>query len=248
LFRSIGDSRYDGLQVLVYRRLGAGLNFSASYTYSRTFEHRTFANAQDTSLIRLPAQWDIPHNLQLNGVYELPFGRGKRFASDTPAAFRHVISGWQVSAIARIQQGWPIELGSNTVPTGVNPRLDSPNRDRSFNTCTLLLNGTTRGCLQGESPAWTVRQAFQLQTWSNRVTWIRRPGIDNLDVTILKNTHLTERVLWQFRTDFLNATNTAQFFNGPITDVNNGLFGRLAGAVTQSNLPRFIQLSMRLQF
>ncbi|MBI3696501.1 MAG: carboxypeptidase regulatory-like domain-containing protein [Acidobacteria bacterium] len=248
LFRSIGDSRYDGLQVLVYRRLGAGLNFSAAYTYSRTFEHRTFANAQDTSLIRLPAQWDIPNNLQLNGVYELPFGRGRRLGSDTPAAFRHVISGWQVSAIARIQQGWPIELGSNTVPTGVSPRLDSPSRDRWFNTCTLLLNGATRGCNQGESPAWTVRQSFQLQTWSNRITWIRRPGIDNLDVTILKNTHLTERVLWQFRTDFLNATNTPQFFNGPITDVNNGLFGRLAGAVIQSNLPRFIQLSMRLQF
>ncbi|MCC6391527.1 MAG: carboxypeptidase regulatory-like domain-containing protein [Bryobacterales bacterium] len=248
LFNSIGDSRYDSLQALLYKRLSSGLNVSVSYTYSRTFEHRSFANAQDTQLIRLPAQWDIPNNLQLNGVYDLPFGQGKKFASHAPRGLKQLISGWQISGIARIQQGWPLELGANTVPTGVSPKLDNPNRDRWFNTCTLLSNGATRGCLQGETPVWTVRQPFQLQTWSNRITWVRRPGIKNLDASILKNTHITEKVLWQFRADFLNATNTVQFFNGPITDVNNGLFGRLAGAVTQSNLPRFIQLSMRVQF
>src|SRR5882672_11030071 len=248
VFESIGESRYDGLQLMVYKRLSAGLNFSVAYTYSRTFERKSFANAQDSSLIRLPAQWDIPNNLQLNGVYELPFGQGKKFASSAPTGLKQLISGWQISGIARVQQGWPIELGANTVPTGVNPKLDNYNTDRWFNTCTLLLNGTTRGCLQGETPAWTVRQPFKLQTWSSRVTWFRRPGIFNLDATILKNTKLTERVLWQFRVDFLNATNTPQFFNGPIMDVNNGKFGRIAGAVAQSNLPRFIQLSMRLQF
>jgi hypothetical protein len=80
------------------------------------------------------------------------------------------------------------------------------------------------------------------------VTWFRRPSIKNLDVSVIKNTHLTERLIWQFRTDFLNATNTPQFFDGPILDVNNGNFGRISGARSQSNLPRFIQLSMRLQF
>jgi hypothetical protein len=247
-FKSIGESRYDGLQFMVYKRLSAGLNFSVAYTYSRTFELKSFANAQDTRLLRLPAQWDIPNNLQLNGVYELPFGQGRKFAAGAPKGLKQIISGWQISGIARIQQGWPIELGANTVPTGVSPKVDNQNLDRWFNTCTLLLNGTTRGCLQGETPAWTVRQPFQLQTWSNRITWFRRPPIFNLDATILKNTNLTERVLWQFRVDFLNATNTPQFFNGPIMDVNNGQFGRIAGAVAQSNLPRFIQLSMRLQF
>ena len=51
-----------------------------------------------------------------------------------------------------------------------------------------------------------------------------------------------------FRVDFLNATNTPQFFSGPITDVNHGNFGRIAGAMDQSNLPRFIQFSMKLKF
>lgn len=247
-FNSIGSSRYDSLQTLLYKRFSSGMNFSVSYTWSRTFEKKGFANPQDSQLIKLPAQWDIPHNLQLNGLYELPFGKGKKFAADSPAVVRQVISGWQVSAIARIQQGWPLELNANTVPTGISPVIDNQNLDRWFNTCTQLVGGATRGCQQGEQPVWSVRQPFQLQTWSNRVTWVRRPGIRNLDVSVIKNTRITERVMLQFRTDFLNSTNTVQFFNGPITDVNNGLFGRIAGAVVQSNLPRFVQMSLRLQF
>ena len=80
------------------------------------------------------------------------------------------------------------------------------------------------------------------------MTWYRRPPIRNLDISLIKNTQITERVNWQFRTDFLNATNTPQFFNGPVNDVNNGLFGRISGAQSQSNLPRFVQLSMRISF
>ena len=248
LNRSIGKSRYDSMQALLSKRLSNGVNFSVAYTWSRTFEERTFANAQDNVLQKLPAQWDIPHNLQLNGVYELPFGPGKKFAADGPAVVRKLVGGWQVSAIARIQQGWPMDIPANAVPTGVSPRLDNPDLDRWFNTCTQVSPGVTRGCVGGEQPAWTIRQPFTLQTWSARVTWYRRPPIRNLDVSVMKNTRINERFGLQFRTDFLNATNTPQFFNGPVNDVNNGLFGRISGAQSQSNLPRFIQLSLRLQF
>ena len=51
-----------------------------------------------------------------------------------------------------------------------------------------------------------------------------------------------------FRADFINATNTPQFFSGPVTDVNSGNFGRISGAMDQSNLPRFIQFSLKLRF
>ena len=248
LNRSIGESSYNSMQALLSKRLSQGVNFSVAYTWSRTFEKRTFANAQDDFLQKLPAQWDIPHNLQLNGVYELPFGAGKKFAAGVPRAMRQLVGGWTISAIARIQQGWPMDFPSNAVPTGVSPRLDSPNLDRWFNTCTQVSPGVTRGCVGSEQPVWTVRQPFVLQTWSARVTWYRRPPIRNLDLSVIKNTKLTERFGLQFRTDFLNATNTPQFFNGPINDVNNGLFGRISGAQPQTNLPRFVQLSLYLQF
>jgi hypothetical protein len=65
---------------------------------------------------------------------------------------------------------------------------------------------------------------------------------------VIKHSRITERLDLVFRADFINAFNSPQFFSGPVTDVNNGNFGRISGAMDQSNLPRFIQLSLKLQF
>ncbi len=248
LNRSEGMSKYDSFQLMVYKRLSRGLNFSVAYTNSKTLEQASYANAQDVQLEKVIAAWDVPQNLQLNGVYELPFGRGKPVGAGAHPVVQRLIGGWEVSGIARIQEGMPINFPSNAVPTGLDPRLASRTLDRWFNTCTLLASGATRGCASGEQPVWTVRQAFTLQTWPSRLASVRKPPIRNLDASIIKNNPFAERFNLIFRTDFLNATNTPHWFNGPIVDVNNGNFGRIAGAMDQSNLPRFIQLSLKLQF
>jgi hypothetical protein len=142
----------------------------------------------------------------------------------------------------------PMNFPANAAPTGVNPAISDPNYTRWFNTCTLLANGTTRGCVSNEQPAWTIRQPFTLQMWSSRLSSVRLPGIHNSDISIIKRNHLTERIELLFRADFINAFNSPQFFSGPVVDVNSGNFGRISGAMDQSNLPRFIQLSMKLQF
>jgi hypothetical protein len=77
---------------------------------------------------------------------------------------------------------------------------------------------------------------------------VRLPPIRNLDASVIKNNYIHERFDLLFRVDFINATNTPQFFSGPVTDVNNGNFGRISGAMDQSNLPRFIQFSLKLRF
>lgn len=64
----------------------------------------------------------------------------------------------------------------------------------------------------------------------------------------MKRSHLTERFTLLFRTDFINGFNSPQFFSGPITSVTSPNFGRISGAMDQSNLPRFIQFSMKLVF
>jgi hypothetical protein len=111
-----------------------------------------------------------------------------------------------------------------------------------------LANGSTRGCTGNEQPAWTIRQPFTLQQWSSRLASVRLPGIHNSDISVIKHNKLTERTDLMFRADLINAFNSPQFFSGPVTDVNNGNFGRISGASDQSNLPRFIQLSLKLQF
>lgn len=248
LNRSEGQSRYDGFQFLLAKRFSRGVSASLSYTYSKTLEQVTYRNAQDTAKEKVAAAWDVPQSLQLNGVYELPFGKGRSFGSGAPRGVRHAISGWEVSGVARLQSGMPMNFPTNAVPTGVSPKYDGQNLDRYFNTCTLLANGQTRGCIGSETPVWTIRQAFVLQTWSSRITSVRVPGIRNLDLAVMKRTPITERVTLTFRAEAMNATNTPQFYNGPILDVNNGNFGRISGALDQSNLPRFVQLSLKLQF
>ena len=248
LNRSEGRARYDGFQFLLSRRFSKGLTASASYTYSRTLEWLSYRNAQDKDLEKTVASWDVPQSLQLNGVWELPFGRGRAFVTNAPKYLGGFLSGWEISGIARIQSGMPLTLNGNTVPTGVSPVYAGQSLDRWFNTCTQLANGTTANCLTGESPAWSVRPANTLQNWSTRITSVRTLGIRNVDFALMKRTPITERVTLTIRGELMNATNTPQFYNGPSTDVNNGNFGRISGALNQSNLPRFGQLSMKLQF
>lgn len=248
LYEPIGKSNYNALQLLVSKRLSFGLNFSVAYTYSKQIDQVNFANPQDTQLEKVVAPWDIRQNMQINMVYSLPFGKGKRLGANWISPVRAVVSGWTVSSLTRLQQGMPMNFPTNAAPTGLNPALDSPNLTQWFNTCTLLADGTTRGCVGNQQPAWTIRQPFTLQQWSTRLNSVRLPGIHNSDISVMKHNNITERLDLIFRADFINAFNSPQFFSGPITDVNNGNFGRISGASDQSNLPRFVQLSLKLQF
>lgn len=248
MFRPIGTSSYNSAQFAVQKRYSYGLNFTAAYTISKQIDQTSFANPQDTQLERVIAAWDLPQNLQIQLGYELPFGTGKAFGSQLVKPLRWGISGWQVNTLARLQKGMPMNFPTNAAATGVNPALSDPSLTQWFNTCTLLANGTTRGCAGNQQPAWTIRQPDTLQQWSSRLSSVRLPGIHNVDISVMKHNHITERIDLLFRADFINAFNTPQFFGGPVTDVNSANFGRISGAMDQSNLPRFVQLSMKLMF
>jgi hypothetical protein len=247
-YRPIGKSSYNSVQFVVAKRLSYGLNFSVAYTISKQIDQTNFANAQDVRLERVIASWDIPQNLQINFLYQLPFGTGKRFGSGLAAPVRTMVSGWEVSTLTRLQEGMPMSFPSGAAATGLNPALPNPSYTEWFNTCTQLANGSLQNCHSGEQPAWTIRQPDTLQLWSSRLASVRLPGIHNVDISIIKHTRITERFDLLFRADFINAFNSPQFFSGPITSVTSGNFGRISGAMDQSNLPRFIQLSMKLVF
>jgi len=246
--RPIGKSSYNGAQIVVAKRMSYGLNFNVSYTISKQIDQTNFANPQDTRLERVLASWDIPQNLQINFLYELPFGTGKPYGASLVKPVRWAVSGWQLSTLDRLQKGMPMSFPSGAAPTGVNPALANPSLTEWFNTCTLLTNGATQNCHSGEQPAWTIRQPDTLQLWSSRLASVRIPGVHNVDISIIKHNRLTERFDLDFRTDFINGFNSPQFFSGPVTTVTSGNFGRISGAMDQSNLPRFIQFSMKLKF
>ncbi|HKE26030.1 MAG TPA: TonB-dependent receptor [Bryobacteraceae bacterium] len=247
-FEPIGKSSYNSLQIVAAKRMSFGLNFNVSYTISKQIDQTGFANPQDVNLERVIAAWDIPQNLQINFLYELPFGYGKPWGAGLPRPARWAIGGWQLSTLVRLQEGMPMNFPSGAATTGVNPALPDPSYTEWFNTCTLLASGATQNCHAGEQPAWTIRQANTLQMWSSRLASVRLPGVHNVDISVIKRNRLNERFNLIFRTDFINGFNSPQFFSGPVTTVTSGNFGRISGAMDQSNLPRFIQLSMKLQF
>jgi hypothetical protein len=142
----------------------------------------------------------------------------------------------------------PMAMPLNVIPTGVSPVLQTRSLDRWFNTCTVLASGSLQNCAAGEQPVWRAKNVYMLQTGSPYLTSVRLPGIRNVDISVTKSNRITERVDLLFRADLINATNTAQFYGGPVTDANNANFGHIAGAMDQSNLPRFVQLSMKLRF
>ena len=80
---AIGKTWYNGLQLIVQKRVSRGLTFTSSYTFSRTMEQNEFLNAQDAVPRATIADQDRPHIWQFNGVYELPFGRGQPVGRDT---------------------------------------------------------------------------------------------------------------------------------------------------------------------
>jgi hypothetical protein len=247
-FEPIGKSSYNSVQVVAAKRMSFGLNFNVSYTISKQIDQTGFANPQDVNLERVIAAWDIPQNLQINFLYELPFRYDKPLGGSLPRPARWAISGWQLSTLVRLQEGMPMNFPAGAAPTGVNPTLSDASYTEWFNTCTLLASGATQNCHSGEQPAWTIRQPNTLQMWSSRLASVRLPGVHNVDISMIKRNRLTERFNLIFRTDFINGFNSPQFFSGPVTTVTSGNFGRISGAMDQSNLPRFIQLSMKLQF
>jgi hypothetical protein len=247
-YRPIGKSSYNSAQFVVTKRLSYGLSFSVAYTISKQIDQTNFANPQDTRLERVVAAWDTPQNLQINFMYQLPFGTGKPWGANLAKPVRYAVSGWEVTTLTRLQQGMPMNFPSGAAATGVNPALSNPSYARWFNTCTQLANGTLQNCQPNEAVAWTIRQPNTLQLWSSRLSSVRLPGIHNVDISVMKHNHIGERFDLLFRTDFINAFNSPQFFSGPITTVTSGNFGRISGAMDQSNLPRFIQFSLKLQF
>jgi hypothetical protein len=107
------NSKYDGLQVSVQRRLNKGLQFGVSYTYSNSFDYGSdlYANAINAYNLKYnfgPADWGRRNNLIINYVYQLPFFKGQ---SGAAAA---VLGGWQLSGVLAFASGFPYTVTNST--------------------------------------------------------------------------------------------------------------------------------------
>lgn len=113
-----GSSYYNAGIVEVRRRLSSGVQLQASYTWAKALANAATASATDFStpttlrnrnLDKVPEAFDIRNAIKINGIYELPFGPGRRFNSSNVVA-RKIMEGWQIAGVARFQSGTPFFL------------------------------------------------------------------------------------------------------------------------------------------
>ncbi|HET7695444.1 MAG TPA: TonB-dependent receptor [Vicinamibacterales bacterium] len=236
---SEGWSRYHSLQAGLQRRFANGYTFGVNYTYSRFIEATEFLNAGDPEPWKGISSQDVPHRLSINGIYELPFGRQRRFAADANPALNALIGGWQLQGIFTLQSGFPIGSFPNLFFTGDLDDIasDEPTLARWFN----VDAGFNR--ITAQQPV------SNLRTFPLRLDSVRGDRTNNVDLSVIKNTALPRGKSLQFRFEAINAFNHPQFPSpgGNSLNPTNASFGQVVTSA-QLNYPRRVQVMLKFLF
>jgi len=240
-FDGIGQSRFDGyswyhsLQMGLEKRFSRGYTITANYTWSKFMQATETYQADDLRPVELISDSDRPHRFTFSGIYELPFGKGKPWLNVSSGLGSRLVSGWQLSAVYSFQSGAPINFGN------------------------LFFNGEYRALAQGDQAVqrwFNIDAGFErraaeqpgsnLRFFPARFSFLRADQINNYDLSMLKNTAITEKVNFQVRAEFLNAMNHP-LFPAPNTNPTVAAFGSSVAA-TQANYSRRVQLTAKFIF
>ncbi|MGH9849488.1 MAG: hypothetical protein ACREBD_06475, partial [Blastocatellia bacterium] len=262
-----GTTTYDALQLSVTRRVGGSI-IGTAYTWSKAINYAD--NDGGPRIQYLPekernrglAGYDRTSNLQTYLVYDLPFGKGQRWAREGWAS--KLFGGFQVSGVMSIMSGLPINVvqgsapnllagGSGQVPNQLNPAirilggvgLPSQRGAAAGSWFDNTVQGLTiQGVNCASNCAWAPETGARFGSVGRNT--LRGPGFFETDIGIFRTFSFTERVQFQFRAEALNATNHANFAN-PANDINNANFGFITGT-TGPNQSRQWRFGARVSF
>jgi hypothetical protein len=228
--QSTGYNWYHSMQVGVEKRLTKGLTFQASYTWSKLMQAIEYLNDVDARPTEVISDQDYPHRFALNGIYELPFGRGRRFLGGANRWLDLAVGGWQFQGWFEGQSGEALGFG-NAIVRGNLRDLVLPVGDR---TTDAWFNLEAANRIFERDPAKQLANNYR--TLPLRFSYIRADGTNNFDLSLFKNFRVTERVKLQFRAESFNALNHVQFANpvsnptsGQTPTVINTAFGTITG-------------------
>jgi hypothetical protein len=254
---SAGFSRYHSMILKFERRITRGWGANINYTFSRNkdnlfgevnyFSNNSGALARALDNNNLEAEFahsliEAPHRLNISGVFELPFGKGKKYL-DTGGPADWFLGGWQVAAIGSYQSGFPVVIAQNNNNSGLFGSYQRPNLVAGQDPKTS--GGTEDRLDRWFNPAaWTAADPYTFGNAPRTDTRARTPIKANWDIAFQKNQRLSEKFTLQLRAEIINAFNDANFL-GPAT-----LFGRSDfGRITQvGGFPRLLQWMARVQF
>ena len=259
-WRTAGDTSYNALTVDVSRRFRQGFQLRGVYTFSKNLDNGTAMNSSvgtnAPGFVMYPgnlkldwglANTDVRHLAVIHGIYELPFGAGKKFWGSATGLRAKLAEGWSLSAIETLQAGLPFtpQLGFNPTNNGDSRNPIRPSLNPAF----------TGNVILGQPNRYYDPNAFVLPapgTYGNagRNTLIG-PGFADLDISLLKTTALTEKVKLQFRGEFFNILNHANFGtpNTIVFSSASATPAQTAGVITSTaGTSRQIQFGLKLLF
>jgi hypothetical protein len=230
-----GYSWYHALQLTTEKRFSHGFTFQLAYTFSKLMQATEYLNAADPSPYETLAASDRPHLLSITSVYELPFGRGRRFASTMPSLLNGIFGGWQISAVTRYQSGPPLEFG-DAIFVGDIKDIPLSSSERSVDRWFNVDAGFNRVAAQ--------QRASNVRTFPVRFGHVRGDGQRRWDGSIKKNFQIVEGVRLEFRADATNILNSPIFTSPNTTPTSSGF-----GQVTSVAWPgRQWQFAMKVRF
>jgi hypothetical protein len=245
-----GYSWYHSLQISAQKRFSQGYMVAGTYTFSKFMQASEYLNPSDPMPIETISDMDTPHRITVSPIWELPFGRGKKFGPNVNKVVSGFISGWQMQGIYVYQSGRPINfqqsVGSPWFQAGFNsgvmffgdinsirlPR-DQQTVDHWFSTAGFVT-----------SAAQLIDTNRQLRTFPLRFGFIRPDPLHNFDISILKNTTIREGMNLQFRVEALNAMNHPNFA-APVANPTASNFGQVTSV---QNYARRLQLTAKFVF
>ena len=247
-----GWSTYSALTARVEKRFSGGLSFLGSYTWQHgldlgVVDETSMASRSFKILDKGNSDYEMPQRFVLSYVYELPFGSNKRFISNASGPLGHVVGGWQVSGITTFQMGqfstptlgvdWMVAGSfSTSVPNKIGTATPS---NRTYASWVTPAAYVFPGC-----PSYTsCAQGIHIEGNSGRNS-VENPGMNNWDLAVIKKTRVTERLSAEFRAEFFNAWNHAQF-GVPNLSLSSGQFGTISSLLIA---PRELQFALKLTF
>jgi hypothetical protein len=268
-WRSIGHSYYHGLLLTVRHHTGS-FQFDFNYTFSKSIDMNSnaerineYENGAGTALaynsqtvnawspfaLRAPSDYDLRHQVNFNWLYDIPYGRGRRFAGNAGKISNAVFGGWELAGLGRWTSGFPFSISTyafatnyeqdsksyltGNVTTGTYTDVNGePNAFKESQTSTTFLASQFRFAYPGES---------------GMRNNLRGPGYFGIDASLGKTFHITEGQALRFQWDTYNVTNAVRFDVGTIS--NYLFYSATLGEFTQTlTKPRVMQFGLRYSF
>lgn len=241
VYDNFGKSWYHSFQTKAERRFSSGWSFLFSYAFSRSMMQNQPSGEADALLAYSPdwynrgrTPFDYRHIQSTAVVWEVPFGRGKQFASDMHPVANALLGGWQLAVWQRAQSGAPLSVSSGIANLGNgagsranvvgDPSIDNQSASMWFNKSAFASPGL-------------------YQFGNAGIGLMEGPGIFSMDTNLSKNFHITESKYFQFRWEAFNLVNRVNY-NNPDTSLTSGNFGRITGAGSA----RYMQFGLKFLF